>query len=142
VDRTEAVLADWVVRCVAHRAHEAGHPLNDALADDARRAGEQARTDVTERLRVLVGRDIDEQTTNPMSVLRGAVRYPTEVLARAGLRPVNRDTEARRIFPDDHYDLTPAAFADIDPSLHEPGLLWGAAKAHVHLARRRTEGRR
>ena len=26
---------------------------------------------------------------------------------------------------------------DVDPSLHEPGLAWGAAKAHTHLARRR-----
>jgi hypothetical protein len=40
------------------------------------------------------------------------------------------------------YDLTPASFADVDPALHEPGLVWGAAKAHVHLARRRREGRR
>jgi putative CocE/NonD family hydrolase len=45
-------------------------------------------------------------------------------------------------FPDDAYDLGPASFADIDPSLHEPGLMWGAAKAHVHLARRRAEGLR
>ena len=32
----------------------------------------------------------------------------------------------------------PATFADVDPALHEPGLVWGAAKAHVHLARRRA----
>ena len=44
------------------------------------------------------------------------------------------------IFPDDDYDLSPATFADIDESLHEPGLVWGAAKAHVVLTRRR--GRR
>ena len=31
---------------------------------------------------------------------------------------------------------------DLDPALHEPGLRWGAAKAHVVLARRRAEGRR
>ena len=30
----------------------------------------------------------------------------------------------------------------IAPALREPGLLWGAAKAHVVLARRRQEGRR
>ena len=35
------------------------------------------------------------------------------------------------------YDLAPANFADVDPALAEPGLLWGAAKAHVHLARHR-----
>ena len=31
---------------------------------------------------------------------------------------------------------------DFYASLHEPGLVWGAAKAHVVLARRRAEGRR
>ena len=33
-------------------------------------------------------------------------------------------------------------FADVDPTLHEPGLRWGASKAHVVLLRRRAEGRR
>jgi hypothetical protein len=61
------------------------------------------------------------------------------VLREAGARPVARDAQAQRHFPDDLYDLTPASFADIDPALHEPGLVWGAAKAHVHL-RRRAQG--
>jgi hypothetical protein len=55
---------------------------------------------------------------------------------------VARDEFSERNFPDDTYDLTPASFADVDPSLHEPGLEWGAAKAHVHLARRRRQGTR
>ena len=53
-----------------------------------------------------------------------------------------RDEVAVRQFPDDVYDLVPASFAEVDPELHEPGLVWGAAKAHVHLARRRSEGAR
>jgi hypothetical protein len=64
------------------------------------------------------------------------------VLAAAGVPPVGRDEVARRLHPDDDYDLTPASFADISPELHEPGLVWGAAKAHVVLARRRREGLR
>ena len=48
----------------------------------------------------------------------------------------------RAMFPDDLYDLTPGSFRDLDPALHEPGLEWGAAKAHVHLARRRAAGQR
>jgi hypothetical protein len=59
------------------------------------------------------------------------------VLVEAGVAPVRRDPHAERLFPDDVYDLAPAAFADLDPSVHEPGLVWGAAKAHVVLARRR-----
>src|SRR5918998_1467217 len=71
-----------------------------------------------------------------------AVDDATAVLRAAGARPVPRDEFSERSFPDYVYDLSPATFADVDPSLHEPGLLWGAAKAHVHLARRRREGRR
>jgi hypothetical protein len=51
---------------------------------------------------------------------------------------VPRDEFSVRSFPDDAYDLSPASFADVDPALHEPGLAWGAAKAYVHLARRRA----
>ncbi|MEZ5227993.1 MAG: hypothetical protein R2710_15365 [Acidimicrobiales bacterium] len=56
--------------------------------------------------------------------------------------PADRDPFAVQTFPDDLYDLAPATFADIDEALHEPGLMWGAAKAHVHLSRRRAEGLR
>jgi hypothetical protein len=68
--------------------------------------------------------------------------HPTQVLAEAGVPPVERDEHAARLFPDDRYDLAPATFSDLDEALHEPGLVWGAAKAHVVLARRRREGRR
>ncbi len=47
---------------------------------------------------------------------------------------------AVRAFPDDPFDLSPATFGDIDERLAEPGLRWGAAKAYVHLARRRAAG--
>ncbi len=35
--------------------------------------------------------DIDEQRTTPLALIRGAVRYPTEVLRAAGVPPVERD---------------------------------------------------
>jgi hypothetical protein len=66
------------------------------------------------------------------------VPIATAVLREAGARPVARDEFGERSFPDDVYDLSPATWTDVDPALHEPGLVWGAAKAHVHLARRRT----
>ena len=52
-----------------------------------------------------------------------------------------RDQFANSSFPDDVYGLVPATWADVDPSLHEIGITWGAAKAFVHKARRRDEGR-
>jgi hypothetical protein len=114
-----------------------GRSLDAAGAERLHAAAAEARRDGMARLRTLLATDVDRQRTNPLSVLRSLVRYPTAVLAAAGARPVARDEFAQRNFPDDVYDLTPAAFADVDPALHEPGLLWGAAKAHVHLARRR-----
>jgi hypothetical protein len=59
------------------------------------------------------------------------------VLVAAGVPPVHRDRHAERLFPDDLYDLGPAAFGDLGPEVHDRGLEWGAAKAHVVLRRRR-----
>ena len=75
-------------------------------------------------------------------MLRGAVRYPTAVLEAAGVPPVVRDEFAERAFPADVYDLAPATWRDLDESVHEPGLVWGAWKAKTFLDRRRQEGRR
>ncbi|MDQ3575821.1 MAG: hypothetical protein M3404_13045 [Actinomycetota bacterium] len=131
----DAGLPRWVERSVermlvAHRGH--GDP---AVMVAARRAGELARADVGARVRTLLEADIDQQHTNPLSILRQAVPYPTEVLRQAGVPPVRRDRFAEERFPEDHYDLTPASFADIDPSLLDVGLAWGAAKAWVHKQR-------
>lgn len=138
----EARLAGWVVRCVLTRCEDAGLAVDDTVLGTAWVAGVAARRDVAPRVRALLEQDIDRQRTNPLSVLRTAVRYPTAVLRSLGVPPVDRDAFAERAHPEDPYDLAPASFADIDPSLAEPGIRWGAAKAHVHLARRRAEGRR
>ena len=138
-DGIEGALPDWVARAVAARAVPAGIEVPD---HEVAAAVDRALAEVVPAVRELLATDIDEQRTNPLHLLRGAVRYPTEVLAAAAVPPVVRDPDAARLFPDDVYDLTPGSFADIDPALHEPGLHWGAAKAHVHLARRRAAGQR
>jgi hypothetical protein len=144
VDAVDAALVAWVQRMVEDRWRRAngGAPITDELRARARAVGERARGQLVPQLRSLVATDVDEQRTNPLALLRRAVPAVTEVLEAAGVPPVARDAEAERLFPDDVYDLTPGAFADLDPSVHEPGLVWGAAKAHVILARRRREGRR
>lgn len=141
-DGVDVALPGWVVRCVESRAGQAGTPLAGDVIDAARRAGDAARAEVGVAVRALLARDVDDQPTGPLALLRGAVRYPTAVLAEAGVPPVARDEVDRRLHPDDVYDLGPASFRDLDPALHEPGIAWGAAKAHVVLARRRREGRR
>ena len=105
-------------------------------------AGRRAAVDVGGQVRALLEQDVDEQATGPLAIVRTAVRYPTEVLQAAGVPPTVRDEFAERAFPDDRYGLAPAAFADLDPALHEPGIVWGAAKVHVVLARRKAEGSR
>ncbi|MFZ4518468.1 MAG: hypothetical protein ACOYOP_08765 [Microthrixaceae bacterium] len=138
-DAVDAVLDDWVHRCVERFLPAAAtDPELAAATDDAAR---RCRGDVGTRVRALLATDVDDQVGTPLTLLRDAVRYPTAVLRAAGVPAVRRDEFSRSSFPDDDYDLTPASFADVDPSLHEPGLVWGAAKAHVHLARRRAEGR-
>lgn len=143
-DAVDEVLEGWVVASVERvmRAWQGGAPPEPAVVAHAVEAGRAAREEVVPELRALLALDVDEQRTNPLTLLRRAVRYPTAVLREAGVPPVVRDDFAERSFPDDDYGLTPAAFADVDPALHEPGLVWGAAKARVHLVRRRAEGKR
>ena len=141
-DGIDAALAGWVERSVLARCADAGHPVDAALQDRAAAAGRDCRDQVGPAVRALLLTDLDDQTATPLALLRGAVRHPTAVLAEAGVPPVERDEFAVRAFPEDLYGLAPASFADLDESLAEPGLVWGAAKAHVHLARRRAEGRR
>jgi hypothetical protein len=138
-DAIEAALPKWVVLSVEGRWRdwkrtEAGPDLVAA----ARAAGERARAEVGSAVRELLARDVDEQRANPLALVRRAVSYPTGVLRYAGVPPVVRDDFDERAFPDDVYALTPASFAEVDQSLHEPGLLWGAAKAHAHLTRRNS----
>lgn len=98
-------------------------------------AGQRARDDAGRRVRDLLARDIDEQRATPLSILRSAVSYPTEVLQAAGVPPVERDEFRDRAFPGDVYDLAPASFADVDPALNDAAMAWGAAKAMAHRRR-------
>lgn len=137
-DAIEVAIPGWVERCVARRAAAAGRALDPDLVAATADAGARARAEVGAQVRRLLAMDIDEQRANPLSLLRGAVRYPTGVLRNAGVPVVeSRDDFAVRAFPDDVYDLAPATWSDVDPSLQGPGITWGAWKAYTHLSRRR-----
>jgi hypothetical protein len=140
-DGIDAAIGPWVERSVA-RLHESaiGGPLPDDLRRRAAVAGRDAAAAVGPQVRTLLALDIDDQHTGPLDLVRRTVRWPTDVLRSAGIPTVVRDQFAVTMFPDDDYDLTPTSFADLDPALHEPGLIWGAAKAHVHMAQRRASG--
>jgi len=140
-EAVDSALPGWVTREVTRLMLAWRGEVPSAVTEAAEAAGQRARLDVGEQLRELLNTDIDQQRTNPLSVLRKAVRYPTDVLRAAGVPPVVRAPFEEQAFPDDVYDLSPAAWRDIDESLHEPGLIWGAWKAKQHLERRRAEGK-
>jgi hypothetical protein len=131
----EAALPGWVERSVRLRVTEWVGVAAPEVMTRAGEAGRRAVAEVGPELRRLLAADVDEQWANPLSLLRRAVRFPTAVLRGAGVPPIERDAFDEHHFPDDDYGLTPLTFADIDPSLHEVGLTWGAAKAMAHLQR-------
>jgi hypothetical protein len=141
-DAVEAALPSWVERCVERLASAYAGVVAPEVRRAAVAAGRIAADEVGAAVRTLLRTDVDEQRANPLALLRGAVRYPAAVLREAGVPPVVRPEFEERAFPDDVYGLAPATWADVDPALHERGLVWGAAKAHVVLARRRAEGKR
>lgn len=83
--------------------------------------------------------DVDAGAGNPLAVLRDGVGPMTDALQAAGCEPATRDPFHQQAFPNDPYGLGPASFADVDEQLHELGLRWGAARAHIHLRRRREQ---
>ena len=135
-DGVQAALPDWVAASVAKRFDG---PVPASVREEALHAGQEAAVDVGGRVRELLNLDIDEQWTNPLTLIRTAILYPSRILAEANVPAVVRDEETTRFHPDDVYDLTPASFADLGQNVHDLGISWGAAKAHVHLRRRRQE---
>ena len=131
----DAVIEPWVTRCVTETCAAAGIPVDDRVRDAASDAARRCRREVAAEMAALVAADVDAQTVTPLQVLRTSVRFPTEALVDLGVEPPRSVDFDRRAFPEDIYGLGPAGFSDVDPSLRDPGLAWGAAKAHVHRRR-------
>jgi hypothetical protein len=139
-DGVEAALPPWVEANVRRLLIAFFGAVDADVLAEARVAGAAARDEVGPRVRALLETDPDEQWTNPLSIVRTAVAYPTVVLRSAGVPAVVRDPQAEAQFPDDDYDLTPTKFADLDPELHDLSLAWGAAKAFIVKSRHRDLG--
>lgn len=110
-----------------------------AVSDQARvgaaEAGERAVQELLPRVRELLARDVDEQWTTPLALVRQAVQYPTEVLASCQVPPIVRDRFTTERFPHDIYALTPANLGDLGEVVGELAIIWGAAKAWEHKQR-------
>ena len=133
----EIALPGWVEARVRFIYQAWTLDWSEEIASDAQEAGKKCATEVGLRLRELLESGIEQQDTNPMSILRSATSYPTQVLKNYDVPPIERDDFLEDTFPDDVYGLTPAAFSDFGQNAHELGIAWGAAKAHTHLSRRR-----
>lgn len=133
-DRVDAALDAWVQRSLVAAAATGGA---QAVADEVPDVVTATRALVMPELRRVLGADVDAGAGNPLAALRAGVGPMTERLMAWGAAQPPRDEFLERQFPGDPYQLGPAAFSDVDPGLHEPGLVWGAARAHVHLRRRR-----
>ena len=130
-----AAVPGWIERSALRVLAQGDREPTGDVISAITAAGLQAQAEVDAELKALLEADIDEQPTTPLTVVRRVIRHATVVLLAAGIPPVERDETQRRLFPDDIYDLTPATFGDVDPSLTEPALIWGAHKAMAHLQR-------
>ncbi len=139
VDAVREVIGPWLVRCVVNTSTRMTGTCAASLRAEAEEMALLSKPVVMAELVALLDTDVDAQRSNPLSVLRSAVRYPTAVLRAAGIAESSRDEFAVRAFPDDVYNLSPATFADVHETLIEPGLIWGAWKAKTVLDRRRAE---
>ncbi|MEM9466294.1 MAG: hypothetical protein AAGA90_13040 [Actinomycetota bacterium] len=133
-DQIDAALEGWVQRSLTVAAAVGGVQV---VPDDVPDVVAKTRLVVMPELRRVLEADVDAGAGSPLAALRAGVGPMTERLGAWGAARPPRDEFLDRQFPGDPYQLGPAAFSDIAPELHEPGLVWGAARAHVHLRRRR-----
>lgn len=141
LETARRVAPAWL-RSTTLAAADRGGVALDANDPELDRVVHDAAAELVAELVTLLAADVDEQRTNPLSLFRSAVAPMTDLLRRRGVRPPPVDRFAADHFPDDPFLLGPATWSDVDPELHEPGLLWGAWKAMTVLRRRREEGLR
>lgn len=136
------VTRPWLKRLVI--AVTGGDPDDLTRSDSSSLAAaiDSIDSDVVAALEALLGSDVDQQTTTPLTIYRTATLSLTAVLRDLGYTAASRDRFHAERFPDDVYNLVPATWSDIDDALTEPGLAWGAWKAMTILQRRNSSDAR
>lgn len=140
LDAARQVAPAWLRRITTQALVVGGFDPADATPALDRMV-DAASADLLARLGELLATDVDRQRTTPLSLFREAVTAATTFLREHDVPAPGPDPGAAGAV-DDVYRLGPATWSDIDPTLHEPGLRWGAWKAMTVLARRRDEGLR
>jgi hypothetical protein len=136
----------WVartVRSVLDGADGLDDEARSTVLAETRAAGRAGTERVLTALRALFALDPADQRATPLEVVRTLRREPTELLARAGVPPVERDQYETRSFPDDVYGIVPRSLAELgDDELGHQMLAWGIGKTTVLRARSALPGDR
>lgn len=138
---TTMATPDWVSRCVESRILQVstgtgrGLPFRDDRWEGVLRRGEEegfaASRYVAHELRRLVASDVRSSIT-PLTIVRSAIRYPTQVLREAGITTVQPTPLTRTDAQiDDPYGLSPATLAALHPLLPEVAWRWEASRTAV-----------
>jgi hypothetical protein len=141
---------NWVYRCVESQlllsqtlaARE--RPFSDDFWDRVLRRGEEggfaASRYVAHALRMLVSSDVASRHTTPLSIVRRAVTYPTQVLQEAGILPVRQSLLTTRVaHVEDPYGLAPTTLAALHPLLPEVTRRWEVARTAMLWERSRRD---
>jgi len=101
--------------------------------DAAIEAGESWLRD---SLETLFAAPFPEQRSGPLELFQEAMRFPSDVLASAGLPVPPRDETAVKALPGDIYDLAPVSSRLLGEDVWHAHLAWGAAKARAMTSNR------
>jgi hypothetical protein len=138
LETSDEVVTKWVERLIHRHCDE--QKFSDLQARELLSSVvSQVSDEVHSRLADLLSRDVLEQRTNPLAIFRQATRPISELLKTAGCAPVVRDEFDERSFPDDIFGLSPATWVDIDETMVEPGIEWGAWKAATIMMRKKKQ---
>lgn len=129
-ERLMALLVKAYPGFVRARAPE-GPDLTEAI--------EQGREWLAAELDTHLSRPFPEQRRGPLEIFQEAMRFPTEVLAGAGVPAPQRDDVVESALPGDLYDLAPASSQELGEEVWRAHLGWGAAKAKAITSSRRQE---
>lgn len=122
----------WLVRELTIRVGEIDGELAERIEGTA--------LEVERSIAELVAADVDEPLSGPLERIRVATQPLNDELERRGVAPPARNPVDQQMRPLDRYELGPMTFRDLSEAMHEAGITWGAAKAHLHLARHRAPG--
>lgn len=128
VDAFAADIEPWLLAVVGDRVG-----VHDA---QLRMKIETVAREVVRSITELVTADVDTPLSGPLERARRAVEPLNAALEERNVPLPSRDPIDSQMRPEDRYELGPMTFLDISEGVHQAGIAWGAAKAHLHMRRR------